>query len=179
MRILKFLLNILFVLVVVFIIGGFFIPADWTVSRSTMMHASAEQIYPFVSNFKTWEKWAPWNSSKDASLKYSYEGPETGVGAKQSWTSDKMGNGWMQFTASDPQTGVAYDLFIDMGSMQSSLHGNIAFSHEGDGTRVTWTDKGNSGKSFVRRWMSLMLKPMLGRDFDTGLAALKAMVEKK
>ncbi|MCX7115137.1 MAG: SRPBCC family protein [Gammaproteobacteria bacterium] len=179
MRILKALLSTLVVLAVVFVIGGFFIPAEWTVSRSIMIHATAENIYPFVKNFKKWEKWSPWSASKDASLKYTYEGPKSGVGAKQSWTSNSMGKGWMQFTAANPQTGVAYDLFIDMGSSQSTLHGQISFSPEGENTTVTWTDQGNSGDSFVKRWMSLALRFMLAKNFDTGLADLKTLVEKK
>ena len=179
MRLLNGLLNIVLILSAVFIIGGFLIPNEWVVSRSIMIHASPLQIYPFVNNFKEWDKWSPWNSSKDATLHYTYEGSDTGVGAKQSWTSDKMGKGWMEFTSADPQTGVSYSLSIDMGYGASNLQGNIALKQEGDETEVTWTDKGNSGKSFTKRWMSLMIKVMLGRNFDTGLGHLKSLVEKQ
>jgi hypothetical protein len=178
MRIIKILLNSGFVLFLIFCIGGFLIPEEWSVSRSLLIKASAERIYPFVNDFKEWDKWAPWNASKDSSLQYTYEGPEVGVGAKQNWTSDKMGKGWMQMTQANPQRGVSYDLYIDMGHSQSTLQGKIRFSEEANATRVTWTDRGNSGKSFTKRWMSLMLKQMLGKEFDTGLNHLKELVEK-
>lgn len=179
MRILKFFLSILLILLGVFLIGGFFIPSEWVVSRSTTVNASAEQIYPFISNFKEWEKWSPWNAHKDATLQYTYEGPEAGAGSKQSWKSKKMGQGWMQFTSADPQKGVAYDLYMDMGRWQSTLHGIISFSSEGDNTKVTWTDAGNSGKSFIKRWMSFVFKPMLVKDMDLGLVNLKDLAEKR
>ncbi len=179
MRILKIALSTLLILFGIFLVGGFLIPDEWVASRSISIHASPEQIYPFVSHFEAWEKWSPWNSSKDATLKYTYEGSNVGVGAKQSWTSEKMGHGWMQFTSMNPQTGVAYDLYIDMGHSPSVLHGDIGFTPEGDETKITWTDRGHSGASYGKRWMNLMIQLMIGKDLDTGLAGLKNAVEKK
>jgi hypothetical protein len=177
MRVIKYLFRILLVLIVVFCMGGFFIPAQWSVTRSLVIHAPSEIIYPLVSNFKEWNKWVPWNTSKDKSLQYIYEGPAEGIGAKQSWTSEKMGKGWMQMTQANPQIGVGYDLYIDMGS-PSTLQGTIRFVNENDGTKVIWTDKGDSGTGFIKRWMSLLIKPMLGKEFTTGLNNLKVLVEK-
>lgn len=179
MRILKFLLSTLLILLGIFLIGGFFIPDEWTVSRSITIHASPDEIYPYVSNFAEWQKWSPWSTSKNANLKYTYEGPDAGVGAKQRWISEKMGTGWMKITSADPHTGIAYDLFIDMGSSHSMLHGDIAFSQDKQETKVTWTDSGKSEKGYIKRWMSLIIKPMLGKDLDQGLAELKSIVEKK
>ncbi len=176
MRILKILSNIVLILAGVYIAGGFLISPEWSVSRSIAIDANPEKIYPFVSNFKEWEKWSPWN--EDKTLKYSYQGPEEGVGAKQNWTSEKMGKGWMQLSEANPQTGIAYDFFIDMGRSQSSLQGKMDFTRQDNKTLVTWTDKGDSGKSFVKRWMSLLIKPMLGKDMNKGLANLKIEAEK-
>ncbi|MBA2710577.1 MAG: SRPBCC family protein [Tatlockia sp.] len=178
MRILKILSNIVLILAGVYIAGGYLIPSEWMVSRSIAINANSEKIYPLVSNFKEWEKWSPWNSSKDDSIKYTYEGPETGVGSKQSWTSKKMGKGWMQMSEANSQSGVAYDFFIDMGRSKSSLQGKIDFAKDNEKTVVTWTDRGDSGKSFIKRWMSLLIKPMLGKDMNKGLANLKAEAEK-
>lgn len=177
MNILKLLFRTLYILLGIYLAGGYFIPDTWQVTRTMTMHATSQQIYPYVSNFREWENWSPWNASKDPSLEYTYTGPTTGVGAKQTWTSHKMGNGWMQFTAASPETGVAYDIFIDMNTMQSTLHGNIAFATEGDLTTVTWTDSGQANGSFFKRWMSLMIKPMLGKDIDAALSGLKDKVE--
>ena len=179
MRILKILLSTVVVLSVIFVAGGFLIPPAWMVERHITINASAEKIYPLVSDFREWDKWSPWSASKDASLHYTYDGPDTGIGAKQSWTSDKMGKGWMQFTAANPQTGVSYELYIDMGRYQSTLQGNIIFASENAATKVTWTDHGYSGKNMISRWMSLFIKRMIGREFDKGLANLKSMVEKQ
>jgi len=178
MPIFKTFLSIVAVLFAIFIIGGLMMPVDWSISRSIVIHATPEQIYPWVSDFKQWEKWSPWNSSEDDTLKYTYSGPERGVGAKQNWTSKKMGNGWMQFTAADPQTGVSYDLFIDMAHMQSTLHGQITFQPQGDDTLVTWTDQGHSGDGLIQRWISPAVQMLITKELETGLTNLKTAVER-
>lgn len=162
----------------VFIIGGYLIPAKWTVSRSMLIKAPVENIHAYVSNLKKWQEWTPWTTEKDSSLKYNYEGPESGVGAKSLWTSDKMGSGSITIKESDPAKGINYDLFIDMGSMQSNLFGEIAYRPEAEGIEVTWTDRGDSEKNLMKRWMSLFMDSMLGKELTSGLEKLKALVEK-
>ncbi|HLB52574.1 MAG TPA: SRPBCC family protein [Chlamydiales bacterium] len=157
--------------------GAWLIPDEWTVSRSITIQATPEQIFPYLNDFHMWNKWSPWNQSKDSSLTFTYTGPVAGPTAKQSWTSKKMGEGWMQIAAACPQMGVSYDLFIDMGGKESYLFGNLLFKKMDDRTEVTWTDRGSSNHSWVNRWMSLMIQSMLGKELDTGLASLKVLVE--
>lgn len=178
MRMLAIAISGMFVVGGVFVIGGFLIPSKWDVTSSVVIHASPERIYPLVSNFKEWEKWSPWNASKDATLEYVYSGPESGVDARQDWTSKKMGSGWMELTSARPQKGIAYDLHINTNQTQSTLYGSIIFAPADGGTKVIWTDKGDSGKNIINRWMSLMIKLMLKKDIDKGLSGLKARAEK-
>lgn len=176
MRALKMMISGVVILGLIFVIGGCLIPRQWQVSRSIVINASPEKIYPFVSQFKKWKKWSPWHLSQDNSLRYTYEGPVSGVGAKQIWTSGKMGKGWMQLTEAASQTGVAYALFMDLGKVKSNLHGKICFSEQANKTTVRWTDSGAS-LSLFQRWMSLFIKPMLSKDLQNGLVQLKALVE--
>jgi hypothetical protein len=177
MRIMKIIGCLVLVIAALFIFGGWLIPDEWSVSRSITIQAAPEQIFPYVNDFQEWHKWSPWNESKDPSLKYTYSGPAAGQTTKQSWTSDKMGQGWMQMTTSGQQMGVAYDLFIDMEGKQSNLSGNLLFKKMANGTEVTWRDHGNSGKSWMNRWMSLIIQSMLGDELETGLASLKTLME--
>jgi Polyketide cyclase / dehydrase and lipid transport len=177
MRALKIIGYLVLLIAALFVFGGLLIPKEWTVSRSITIQAAPEQIFPYVNDFQEWHQWSPWNESKDPSLKFTYSGPATGPEAKQSWTSDNMGEGWMQITSSCQPMGVSYDLFIDMEGNQSNLFGNLLFKQRGDGTEVTWTDRGNSGNSWMNRWMSLLIQSMLGGELETGLASLKNLVE--
>lgn len=178
MKLVKNISIVVGALIALFIVIGLFLPRTWEVSRSATMAASKDRIYAEVANLHNFTKWSPWNDEKDKTLQYTYSGPEIGVDAQQDWTSEKMGKGWLKIVKADPDTGIVYDLFIDMGSMQSSLTGAIEFESTGDQTTVTWTDRGDSGNNIFKRWMSaLFVTKMLGPDLEKGLAKLKAIVE--
>lgn len=178
----KALKNILFGvagLIALFIVVGLFLPSTWEVKKSVTMAASKERIYKSVANFHQWLEWSPWNDSQDASLKYTYEGPEEGVGAQQNWTSDNMGTGFMKLLEADPEKGIKYELFIDMKNFKSTLHGEMTFESVDGQTNVTWTDRGDSGSNIIKKWMSLSMGSMLGKEMEQGLLKIKEIVEKE
>ena len=49
----------------------------------------------------------------------------------------------------------------------------------GSSTRVTWTMNGDMGSNPLFRWMALGADRMVGKDFEAGLANLKAVAEKQ
>lgn len=163
----------------VYFLGGFLIPQQWTVTRSIVMNASNEHIYEEVANLRNWQNWAPWNMQLDPTQVYSYEGPEVGAGAKWLWTGEKMGKGYLEIKKADEKTGIVYELFIDMNDMQSTIEGVMEFKDKDGQTEVVWSDRGDSGNSTMRRWMSLLIGKMLGDEMDDGLKKLKALVESK
>lgn len=177
MKFLKWFLFVLAFVAATFVVGGFLLPSTWTVSESTIIKSPSEAVYEQTANLRNWQNWSPWTKEKDPTQVYTYEGPEMGAGAKWLWTSEKMGKGWLEIKEADPTKGIAYELFIDMGSMQSTLHGDITFTHEDDSLKVTWTDRGESGRNLIKRWMSIFIKQMLGDELKEGLSKLKTITE--
>lgn len=178
-RFFKGLLILVAVLGGVFVIGGLLLPSEWKVSRSLVIEAPVDAIYAQVSNLRNWQNWSPWTKEKDPTQEYAYEGPESGVGAKWLWTSQNMGTGWLEIQKADPAQGIAYELFIDMGNMQSTIHGDMVFQIADGKVEITWSDSGSSGNNLLKRWMSLLMDGMLGGELEQGLAKLKMIVEKK
>lgn len=176
-RVIKWGLIVLGALIAIFVIGGLLIPEQWNVSRSVTINAQPEEIYSHVSDLRDWQNWTSWTKEKDPSQAYTYEG-EPGVGHKWLWTSEKMGEGNLEIKKADPQEGIEYELFIDMGTMQSTIFGDVAFRRHDNKTEVTWTDRGSSGNNLVKRWMSLMIGKMLGEELEYGLNNLKKLTEK-
>ncbi len=167
-----------FVLAAVFAVGGMVVPSLWQVNRSTIIAKNPEAIYPHLASLKAWEQWSVWTKAQDPTLVYTYEGPESGVGAKQHWTSEKMGAGWLEITEASPESGIVYTLFIDMGHFQSTIMGKIQLERTGISTKVTWSDHGDAGDNLVKKWMNMIIDPMLGKQLETSLAHLKALIEK-
>lgn len=174
----KSLLVGLIVLVLIFVIGGVIFPSKWSVTKSITINAEKDDVYEEVANLKNWQNWSPWTLEKDLTQKYTYEGPEEGKGAKWNWTSEKMGNGYLEITDADEEWGMIYALFIDMKGNQSHINGSVKYAETDEGLNVVWVDEGDSGNNLLKKWITtLFIKSMLGKEMEDGLAKLKKIVE--
>lgn len=179
MKVIKIASRLALAFVVLFFAIGFFLPSKWEVSRTVLMPANSETIYAYTADLKKWTEWSVWTKKQDPSLEFTYEGPDSGIGAQQNWTSDNMGKGWLKILQANQDTGLAYDLFIDMGSFQSTIHGRMTFESKDNQTLVTWADNGDSGNNILKKWMNLMMDSMLGKELETSLNNLKTLVGSK
>src|SRR5689334_16418092 len=99
MKILKRILIVIVILVALCAIVGLFLPSAVHIERSLTMNAKPEKVYNYVNNLHNNNEWSPWYL-KDTAAKYTYEGPEAGVGAKLSWVSknSNVGEGYQVTT---------------------------------------------------------------------------------
>ena len=174
MKIFKIIIGIVVVIVGLFFAYLATLPDSYRVERSTVINASDQLVMEHLANFKKWEKWSPW-IEKDPNCKYTYEGPEFGVGAKMNWDgNDSVGIGGMTITAMEGNSSVSYDLkFIAPWDMASN--GAFMLSPDEGGTKVVWVDEGDL--PFFMRMMGGMMDAMIGPDFERGLSRLKDHVE--
>jgi hypothetical protein len=149
--------------------------ADFTMSRSTTVDAPTDRVHGLVDDFREWQQWSPWEGL-DPHLERTYSGPSSGVGSRYHWSgNNKAGEGEMEIVESTP-TRVAVDLrFLK----PFKAHNVTTFDLEqvgGGHTRVVWTMSGarNPVMALAGR---LFLDRSIGKDFDRGLAALKAAAE--
>jgi hypothetical protein len=178
MKQMKLILTVLAVIIVVILGVGMLLPRDWKVERSISIKASPCVIYPLVANFKTgWPQWSSFDH-EDKDIKYTFEGPEEGVGAKRLWTSSKMGDGYQEITSVDCKTHVDFKLV--MTDRHMALDGTFKFEPTQDGqTIVTWTDSGTVGVNPLQRYMVFLIKNMIGKSFEKSLATLKIKAEEQ
>lgn len=176
---LKWFLSAIVVLFAVFVIGGFFIPSKWSVSKDIIISAPEEKVFEQIANLKNWEHWSPWNKEMDPTQTYSFEGPEKGVGAKWLWQSQKGANGWLEIKTADEKKGISYEVFLDLKGSKYTMFGDISYVQTEHGLHVTWKDSNDAKDNLFRRWQSLIFKPMIAKDFEKGLNKLKSVVEAK
>ncbi len=150
--------------------------SDYHVQRQIRINAAPEEIFPYINILENWNYWSPW-IEQDPQMKIIYEGPPSGVGATQSWQSEKMGSGSLKINEVVENRSIHYVFKIN--GFNSTSSGMIQLEPESDGTLVTWTDNGDLGPSPLSKYFKLMMNNMIGSDFDTGLKNLKAQVEKK
>jgi ribosome-associated toxin RatA of RatAB toxin-antitoxin module len=172
MRIVKLAVLILLALVVVVVGVGAFLPKDFAVERSIEISASPEAVFDEVNSLRKWDAWSPW-IARDPSIENTYSGPEAGVGATVTWTSEKSGEGKQTITLSERPTRIETTLdFRDMGQPNATW----TFEPSGEGVEVTWgltgTTSGVLGGYFAR-----MMDDWVGADYEDGLARLKDVAE--
>ncbi|MBS1681181.1 MAG: SRPBCC family protein [Bacteroidetes bacterium] len=166
------------VIVLIGVVSAFLSPKSH-LERSVVINAQPTAIFEQINTVKNLNQWQPW-SKQDPDIKMSYEGPESGVGAKVNWESEKMGNGsqWIIESVQDKhlKTGMQ---FADFDGTYSS---EINLEPAEGGTKVTWTYDGDvtgSGMATAAmgKIMNLFLDGMLGKDYEQGLNNLKTLAE--
>jgi effector-binding domain-containing protein/carbon monoxide dehydrogenase subunit G len=183
MRFLRRLIGFLLILVVVLIGVAFVMPSHWHVERSTTIARPPSEVFGLLNGYRRFNEWSPW-AAKDPNAKYTFSGPATGVGAKQSWVGDPktVGSGSQEIVESKPFQSITTAL--DFGDMGKST-ARFQLTPEGQGTKLTWSlDSDNAitldGKflfGVIGRYMAPFMEKMIAPDYEAGLAKLKALAE--
>jgi uncharacterized protein YndB with AHSA1/START domain len=151
-------------------------PDTFRLERATTIKAPPEKIFPFVNDFHHWMTWSPWEKM-DSELKRTYGGAESGKGATYAWEGKKAGVGRMEIIEAAPSSKILIKLDF-MKPFEAHNTAEFTFTPQGDGTRVDWAMYGPN--IFMAKLMGTVVNTdkMVGRDFEKGLAALKAAAEK-
>jgi uncharacterized protein YndB with AHSA1/START domain len=152
-------------------------PDTFRVERNTAIKAPQEKVFAFINDFNRWSTWSPWEKL-DPAMKRMHSGTASGKGAIYAWEGNsKVGQGRMEITDTTPPSLVRIKLdFLKPFEAHNTAEFTLAAT--GDTTTVTWAMYGPS--NFVNKLMSVFVSmdSMVGKDFETGLANLKATAEK-
>jgi uncharacterized protein YndB with AHSA1/START domain len=151
-------------------------PDTFRVERSINIKASPEKIFPLINDFHLWDAWTPYN--KDPAMKKTYSGNDRGKGAHYAWEGNKdAGIGDITISETTPPSKLVFDLHM-IKPFEGRNVAEINLIAEGAFTRVTWSlvDKHNLMLKTVSLFINL--DNAIGKDFELGLARLKAVVEK-
>jgi hypothetical protein len=174
MTILKRVIIGLVTLIALVVVIGFLLPRQVHVERSIVINAPQSQLFEALNSFKRFNEFSPW-AALDPNTQYTYEGPESGVGARMSWVSNDsdLGSGTNEIVESK-----APDLIrtkLDFGGQLAEAA--FRFEPAAGGTRVTWGFDGDLGNNPVMRFVGLMFDKWIGSDYEKGLARMKQVME--
>ncbi|WP_165185040.1 SRPBCC family protein [Caulobacter soli] len=151
-------------------------PDTFHVARSIVIKAPPEKIYALLDDFHAWRGWSPYEKL-DPAMTRTYGGPARGLGATYAWTGNgKAGAGRMAIV----EAAAPSKLQISLDFTKPFAAHNVAIftlAPEGDATRVTWAMDGPSPFFFKLMDVVFNMDRMLGKDFEAGLADLKAKAE--
>ncbi|TJZ76226.1 SRPBCC family protein [Chitiniphilus eburneus] len=172
---LKIILLIVVAAIAVVLIYAATRPDTFRVQRSTRIQAPPARVAALIDDFHAWQAWSPWEK-RDPALQRTFSGPQRGVGAIYEYQGNKqVGQGRMEIIESSPAR-----ILIKLDFLQPfEAHNQAEFTlqPEGDGTRLTWAMFGPQPYLFKLMGVFFSTDSMVGKDFESGLASLKAQAE--
>ena len=152
-------------------------PDGFSVQRATSISAPPDKIFPFINDFSRWRSWSPYES-KDPAMKRTVSGAASGKGAVYEWDGNsQVGKGRIEIT--DASAPARVTIKLDMiKPMEGHNIVNFTLEPNGGATHVTWAMRGTC--AYMAKVMGLFcdMDRMIGKDFEIGLANLKALAEK-
>ena len=171
------ILGLIVVAIVALLIFAATKPDTFRLQRSASIKAPPERIFPLINDFRSWGSWSPWEKM-DPNLKRTYSGPANGAGAVYEWEGNKkVGKGRMEITQASPPSKVAIKLDF-LKPFEAHNTAEFTLEPDGDGTNVTWAMIGQQPFLFKVMTVFMNMDKMIGKDFEAGLANLKAQTEK-
>jgi hypothetical protein len=136
-------------------------PDQFQVTRNAVIKAPAPKIFALIDDLRS----------------FNNSGATRGVGAAYAWQGRKVGAGRMEITASQAPHKLTMRLdFVKPFKAQNTAEFTL-LPHGDALTVVSWTLRGPS--PYLSRLIGVVIDmdAMIGKDFEAGLANLKALTE--
>jgi effector-binding domain-containing protein len=177
----KKVLLVVVILFGAFVVTGYLLPKQVHIERSIVIERPADMMFELLNSYQHYDKWSPW-AGRDPQAEFVVSGPESGVGARMSWSGDPqlVGSGWQEIVASKPNERI--DIKLDFDAQGIADTGFRLLPQDG-GTRVTWlfdsdlTQGVNYLDAFLARYFGLLFDRWVGGDYEQGLTNLKQFAE--
>jgi uncharacterized protein YndB with AHSA1/START domain len=157
------------VVLIGFLLVGYLLPSDWEAEASRVLPVSPEEVYAFLDSPEGWQRWTPWPESG-----VQRSGPARGAGASFSWNDPDLGAGSFTIADAAEPARVSYEVVIDDGTMNAQ--GSVDVTAEGDGSRVTWRERGDFGWNPLMGYWALSMSRAQTDEMTKGLDRLGQLV---
>ena len=150
-------------------------PDTFRVERSALMQVPPDKVFGLINDLERMNAWNPWQRT-DPAIRGTFGATRAGSGASYAWDSDNVGTGSMTITESAAPSRLVMRLDFKK-PFEAVNQAEYTLKAEGTATRVNWAMTGSS--PFITKLMQTVMDfdGMIGRDFEDGLANLKAMAE--
>jgi hypothetical protein len=179
MKILKKLLIGLAILLGIVLIAAWFTNKEYSVEREIVINKPKQQVYDYVKYLKNQNNYSKW-ATMDANMKKSYKGTDATVGFVSGWDSENadLGVGEQEITKMSDGDRIDYELrFIK--PMESISPAYMTTESVSDSvTKVKWGMSGTMTYPTNAVMWFMDMNKVIGGDLDTGLTALKGILEK-
>lgn len=160
------------------LLAGLVISKDISATKEIVINKPAGEVFNYIKYLKNQQNYSKW-ATLDPDIKNEFRGTDGQPGFVNHWAGNKkVGEGEQEITGVEEGKALHTDLrFIK--PFKSFAKAKMAVEAIDTGsTKVTWgfESKMNYPMNIMKLFMNM--SEMVGKDFSTGLANLKALMEK-
>lgn len=171
------ILLVLVIIVALFLIVAYFVPREFSLSKSVTINAPRETVYDYVKLLKNQEKYSVWVMA-DPNVEITYTGTDGAIGGTSAWKSEmkNVGVGAQTIIALVPNEKITVEIRFEK-PMKATNYADTTLETVGEQTKVTNIFYGTS--KFPMNITNLFLDKMIGGDIQKNLENLKSILEQK
>ena len=148
---------------------------SFDVKRSIVVNKANTDVFALIQDFNQWQSWSPW-LCMEPEAKVEITGSGRNVGDSYAWKGELVGAGNMKHLKIVEGKYMEQDIVFEE-PMESKSTVYWEFENVNDSTtKVIWGMKGEM--PFFARFMTNMMDPMIGMDYERGLKMIKDLAEK-
>lgn len=147
-------------------------------SRSIAIAAPKQTVFTYLKSIKNQDNWSPWKK-KDPDMNQEFVGKDGTVGFIARWEGNKdVGSGEQEIVKiiSDERIDSRLRFFKPWKSESEGFLTTKSIA--ANETKVTWGFSGKNKFPFSIFFLFFNMDKTVGKDFEEGLAYLKAILEK-
>ena len=179
MKIIKWILIVIVILVAIPLITAVFVKKDYSVEREVVIYKPKQEVFEYVKYLKNQNNYSKW-AGIDKNMKKDFKGTDGTVGFVSAWDSDNkdVGKGEQEIKGIKDGQRIDYEIrFIKPFESTSSAY-MITETVNGNQTKVKWVFFGNMPYPMNLMQVIMDMDKTIGDDLQTGLNNLKGIMEK-
>lgn len=180
MKILKWLVIIVVIIIAVPLIAALFIKKDYEVGREVVINKPKQEVFEYTKYLKNQNDFSKW-AGMDPHMKKTFTGTDGTPGFISAWESDSsnVGAGEQEIKAIKDGERIDYEIRFKK-PFESTGSAYMTFEPSGsDKTKVKWVFYGTMPYPMNLMTVLMNMDESIGNDLDVGLKNLKGIVEKK
>lgn len=176
MKVLKWIIIILLIIVGLVLLIGIFMPKEMKVSAGEEISLPASAVFYSVATFQNRQEWDPW-LAEEPDAKVTITSEPGFVGSEYIWEGEDLGKGKMQVDSIVQGKFIKSYIWFNVDKDKPGVV-NWEFEESDNKTLVKWTLLIESKNPFMKL-MNQLYKGSVKKSFEKGLARLKTFLEEK
>jgi uncharacterized protein YndB with AHSA1/START domain len=175
-RVLELLVSLVIVFVLAVIVGVL-LPSHGHIERTVEVSSPLRQIFDSVDTFRRFPEWSA-QRKLDPQVKMTFEGPESGQGARVSWVSaaPNVGNGSLEIKSSEQDSKVTMAVDNLWSGENKTYTITLVPSQNGKTVNINWAYDADYGWNLIWRYAGLYIHGDPATQIQLSLSDIAAML---